>query len=517
MDKIKDFFLDLWDKYVVDENSFIHKYYIRFFERKDSEYGINFSVKYYIIFYVVCLVVVFFVAYLSQLQWKYIVGLMVVATLMFPIIIIAVINQRNEIRRFDQVTSYLTNILPIFMQNTKILWALKEVEELLNYKIKDVVHQAIEYIETNTTDVNAEATALHLIEIEFPNSRVTAVNKLMLSVEKDNSIDYKDTCMVMYDDIEAWINRVYEYQKDLSKRKTELALLCILTVAMNIMFISMYQSNDFFKGFGQISIYQIVTTAFLASIMLVITMTLTRLHGKWIVNDNTVAGNERVEKAYDILNGNAPSIRKVDIIVGSVLAVAAIAVIILLEQKFVGVIILCFAVLVIFYKLLQKRSYEKIVERAFETEFPLWLRTVSLNLYSMTVLNAIDRSKEMTTYAFTKEIEDFQKEAYEDPTALKPYMKFLRKYKVMSASAAMKVLYSIQNLGTEEIKSQVSGLIVRNQRLLQKSEEIRNKDNISSVESLGYVPMILFSIQMLISLGLLVMTVLTKMQVDLTW
>lgn len=517
MQKIKDFFKDLYQKHVVNENSFIHKYYIKFFERKESTYGFQFSIKYYIIFYIVCLAVVFFVAYLSQLKWQYIVSLMVVATIMFPIIIVAVINQRNEIRRFEQVTSYLTNILPIFMQNTKILWALQEVEGLLDFKIKEVVHKAITYIQTNTTDANAEATALKLIEAEFPNSRVTAVNKLMLSVEKDNSIQYKDTCMVMYDDIEAWINRVNDYQKDLANRRTQLALLCILTVSMNVMFISMYQSNDFFKGFGQITLYQVVTTLFLVSIMLVITMTLTRLHGTWIVNDNTIKGTERVEMAYKVLNGEAPKLRKVDIIVGSILVVVAIATMILFKQRFIGLIIICLALVVVFYKFIQHKTYENKVKKAFEMEFPLWLRSVSLNLYNMTVLKAIDRSKDTATASFANELNQFQMEAEADPTSLKPYMSFLTKYKIQSASAAMKVLYSIQNLGIEDIKSQVSGLIVRNQRLLQKSEEIRNKDNISSIESLGYLPMVLFSIQMLVSLALLVMTVLSKMTVDINW
>lgn len=517
MNKIKTFFNNLYQRYVVDENSFIHRYYIRFFKREESTYGFQFSVKYYIIFYVVALAVVFFVAYLSQLQWQYIVGLMVVATFMFPIIIVAVINQRNELRRFDMVTSYLTNILPIFMQNTKILWALKEVEGLLDYKIKNVVHKAVEYIETNTTDANAEATALKLIEAEFPNSRVLAVNKLMLSIEKDNSVDFKDTCMVMYDDIEAWINRVYDYQKDLANRRTQLALLCILTVGMNVMFISMYQSNDFFKGFGQIQLYQIVTALFLVSIMIVITITLTKLHGTWIVNDNTIKSQSKIDLAYKVLNGEAPKIRKVDVIVASILAVLAIATMILFKQRFVGLIIICLALLIVFYKFIQYKGYENTIKKAFEMEFPLWLRSVSLNLYNMTVLRAIDRSKDTATQSFAEEIKQFQTEAEADPTSLKPYMMFLRKYKINSASAAMKVLYSIQALGTEDIKSQISGLIVRNQRLLQKSEEIRNKDNISSIETLGFIPMILFSIQMLVSLALLVMTVLSKMSVDITW
>lgn len=505
-----------WKKNFIDETGFWQKYYVKFFKREGTSYGVSYNLQYYIIFFVASISIVFLVAYLSQLNWIYIIVLIAASIIMFPILIVAFINQQNELRRFEQVTSYLTNILPIFMQKTKILWALKEVEPLLKYRIQEVVKDAIDYIENNTTDTNAEKTALGLIEIEFPNSRVTAVNKLMLTIENDNSVDYENSCLIMYDDVENWIDRVASYQKDLKNRRTQLMLLCIMTVGMNILFISMYQSNEFFAGFGKLTAYQITTTLFLVSIMIVITLTIIKLHGAWIVNDNTTIHNEKVEKAYSHLNDNF-EIRKIDLIASAILLALSVFLFVAFDNKILG--LFCFGgfILLLLFRFIQKYSYESTVKKALSIEFPMWLRTVSLNLYNMTVLQAIDRSKIMVTYVFAKELEKFQKMTEKDPVSIKPYMSFLQEYKIMTAAAAMKVLYSIQNIGAEGIKTQITSLVQRNQKLLQKSEEIRNKDNIAGIELLGFIPMVLFTIEMLVSLFLLILQVVGQMTVDLKW
>ena len=72
----------------------------------------------------------------------------------------------------------------------------------------------------------------------------------------------------------------------------------------------------------------------------------------------------------------------------------------------------------------------------------------------------------------------------------------------------MKVLYSISVIGVEQISRQIDSLIDRNQEMLQMAEEERNKSNLSSIEMLGYVPMVLFSANMVVSMVILVFTMM---------
>ncbi len=64
----------------------------------------------------------------------------------------------------------------------------------------------------------------------------------------------------------------------------------------------------------------------------------------------------------------------------------------------------------------------------------------------------------------------------------------------------MKVLYAISNVGKDEIKDRVSNLIDRNQQMLDKAERLKNEDSIGAIEAIGYLPIALFSIEMLVSM-----------------
>ena len=74
----------------------------------------------------------------------------------------------------------------------------------------------------------------------------------------------------------------------------------------------------------------------------------------------------------------------------------------------------------------------------------------------------------------------------------------------------MKVLYSVSIIGAEQMPRQIDALIDRNQEMLQVSEEMKNKNNLGNVEMLGYVPMVLFSANMVVSMIILVVNMMAK-------
>ena len=121
-------------------------------------------------------------------------------------------------------------------------------------------------------------------------------------------------------------------------------------------------------------------------------------------------------------------------------------------------------------------------------------------MHNLTVLNAIEYSQNIASYPLRKEIRTFLNKAKIDPTSIKPYNEFLEEFDLEDAKSTMKVLYAIQNIGKEDVKNRVSNLIIRNQEMLDKAETIRNNDSIGGIETLGYVPTVLFSFQMLVSM-----------------
>ena len=477
--------------------------YKSFFKGTMARYGTSFGFKEYFFYIVGILGSILFIGYISKLELQYMAILIALALIDMPILIVAIVNQRNEMRRFEMVSSYLTSVLPIFVRQPKILYTLEEVSDLIEYRIRDVVLKAIEYIRNDLNNPDAEREALHMIEREFPNSRISATHRLMLSIESTNSKVYEAPCLILYDDIENWINRVYEYQKDLQNRRSKLIMLTMLTILMNSAFILIYGSNEAFSGFSKYPLYQISTTIFLGAMLVILKIAIAKLHGAWIVNDSNERALKRAEQAYEDLKVNRKTIRTGDIIISSVLLLMSAVCIILLRNT--PLAILCwFGVLLVLSATTRRKSIRKrTVGKAMELEYPSWLRTVAINLKNMTVVNAIDDTKEFSSKILQEEINKFEEAEYNDPISIRPYIGFLGDYNLPDVVSSMKVLYSIQNLGAMDVQTQIAGLITRTQRLLEKSEKLRNEDNLSGIEMLGFIPMALFTMQTMVSLILM--------------
>ena len=475
------------------------EYNVKNIKTEINRYGFNYSTKDFMIqaFGIISLVLV--VAYLSRLELRYILILVLITMCLIPFIIKAWFLQSYNIKKFTMLTDYLGNIIPIFSQKTKIRYTLGELLDITNGSMKESIAKAINYLDNTVDDPDMAKNALKIIEDEFPNSRIKSVHKLLLSVESSNSTAYKDVCQNMYEDIEAWIKRVYTFQKELKNRRNKLLILCIATLFMNSIFVYIYISNEYFIGFTKLPIFQISTLIFTAIILVTITVVLTKLHGEWLINDTDYRKDDYIKKQYLFYKNGIPKLKAMDIITFLICIAGAVYMFIVKEYTLCAISV-ALSILVIGFPGGRHKAAYKVVSKSLTIEFPIWLREISLTLSNLTVLNAIERSITMASYPLKKEIIKFLDEAKKDPSSIKPYNNFLIDYDLEDARSSMKVLYAIQNIGKEDVKDRISNLIVRNQEMLDKAESIRNNDSISGIEALGYVPTIVFSIQMLVSM-----------------
>lgn len=480
-------------------NEIIKNLSIKNLKSNINKYGYKYSTKDFIIETLVILLVVFAIAYVSQLKFNYILILVGITAIVIPLLIHAWFSQNYNMKKFGMLTDYLTNIIPIFTQKTKIRYTLGELLEITNGQMKETIAKAIKYLDTTVNDPNLLRNSLNIIEKEFPNSRVKSVHKLLLTIEAQNSVDYEDICQNMYEDVEQWIKRVYTFQKELKNRRSKLLILCVTTLLMNSLFIYIYVSNDAFKGFTDGVLYQITTLVFISLILITITIVLTRLHGNWLINDTDYNKDEQLKKSYEIYKKGKTKIKIPDIIL-SVLCLVGCVYLVIINKVVYVIPILGIGIYTITKNTRKFKNAYKKINRAITIEFPIWLREISLNLSNLTVLNAIESSQNIASYPMRKEIRLFLNEAKKDPTSIKPYNTFLKDFDLEDARSSMKVLYSIQNVGRNDVKRRVSNLIIRNQDMLNKAETLRNADSISGIEALGYVPTVLFSMQMVISM-----------------
>lgn len=464
-----------------------------------NKYGYNYSTKDFLIENLIILTVVFIVAFLSKLEIRYILGLILVAILTIPFLISAWFAQGYNIKRFSMVADYLTNIIPIFSQKSKIRYTLGELYTMTSGQMREAIGKAINYLDSTLDDSRASENALRIIEEEFNNSRIKSVHKLLLTIEASNSKDYSEVCGNMYEDIENWIKRVYGFEKDLKNKRKKLIILCIVTLFMNCIFVFLYVNNEAFIGFTDNVLYQISTSIFIASILITITLILTKLHGAWLVEDTKYINDEKLKREYEIYKAGILKPVAIEMVL-SVFCFLGSIYLMYIKQYLFMLVCLIMGLLILFNKRRIYSSAYKSLHKSFTVEFPVWLREISLNLSNLTVLNAIEYSQNMASYPMRKELRDFIEKSKKDPTSIKPYNDFLADFDLEDARSSMKVLYSIQNVGKIDVKNRISNLIVRNQEMLDRAESIRNNDSIGFVEAIGYIPVLLFSAQMLVSM-----------------
>lgn len=481
-----------------------------------ESYGYEYSLKKFLLHTVGCFIFIGCIAYICKLQILFILILGVLSLFVFPFIVRSQFVQLYEIKRFQMVVTYLENIIPIFKSKPIITHAWQQVAELLDGDMKKVIHKAIDYVLFNTSDVHPYKTAFSMIEEAFPNSRIHAVHRMMYTVQEQNSVDFAHASDNLFFDIDAWIHRSYSFQKELKHRRNLLIFICLLTLAISCWFILVYSASDVLADFVNLLPYQISTSIFIFVMFIFITFVFIKMNGRWMVDDKTKRKEHETEEIFKKYKmTNQAKATKLDILLSVILMCIAI------YNYFINNI--AFATLFIissFVLLVQKRrryfSYKKKIKKYIEIEFPIFLREVSLNLYNMTVVNAIRNSRDTVSPILDYYILEFLENVMKDPNTIYPYDSFLKEYDLPDIRSAMKTLYNMNEIDYEYRQKQISSLIERNQIMLARSESLRNEDAILGVEVLNYIPVLLFVIQLLVvmvlSLTWLMQTVIQSIQ-----
>ena len=336
---------------------------------------------------------------------------------------------------------------------------------------------------------------------------------MMLTVMRQNSQTYQSSVDNVFYDVAAWIARTFHFQKELEDKKQKMLLLCAVTLGADCLFIAVYSTNEIFKDFPKMIGYQISTFLFVGILLLMMILFFVKMNGKWLVDDQTAQMTKKYEKAFNYMISYEK--KQVATSQQKILAIILVLLGLVLYVNEKNVIFLVIFGLIA-YNLLttNSRTYKsnrKKVQKAIEMEFPIWLRDVALNLNNMTVLNAIDNSRQMASPILNHYIKRFLNKAVEDPSSIKPYNEFLDEYSLPDVKTAMKALFTMQELDESQKIEQTNSLIVRNQEQLAKAERMRNDESVSGITKFGFVPVGVFMLQMIISMVLMFIFMMTYM------
>lgn len=438
---------------------------------------------------------------LYKLNTTCIIILCVFALLLLPVIITAQFRYIYEQKRFTMLVEYLEHMIFNFKKTPKILVALRDTRELVSEQMQSFIDHTIEVIENREDATNLYQEAFAELEEQFPCSRLLALHRFLINIELQGG-KYQSAIDLLLVDIRAWVERTYIYQKELKNIKNKIILSLAISMGICGTMIMIVPDDISIKGMVA---YQVLTTVLLICFLFIFTFMQTKLNGAWLVNDTTDKTSSAVLRAYEyVRNYNEKKAMKKSFIKAIIFSIIIIVTMVM-QLYSLAAVAFAFTIVLLKSSEMRYRRCRKRVERELEKEFPQWLRDVALNLQKQVVPLAIQNSISSAAPVLKEPLEELVKEIEENPTSIKPFVNFLSDYNMNDLSTAMKMLYTLQSLGSEDSEKQLHVLIERNQSMLEKSERLRNEDMLGSIGFIVALPMLLASLKLVADLGMILM------------
>lgn len=164
------------------------------------------------------------------------------------------------------------------------------------------------------------------------------------------------------------------------------------------------------------------------------------------------------------------------------------------------------------HKIGYRTAYDIIVKEINQT-FPGWLMNMALLLQANNVQVAISKTIPYAPAVLKTDLQKMVEGLKKDPDAIEPYLEFLDMFKLSSVQSAMKMLYAISESGTGDAQSQITVLVQRNSKLMDKAEKLLNEKSLAGMNGIFYLPQVTVSFQTIVNMVVFMLVFLGQMTI----
>lgn len=469
-------------------------------------YGYHYSLKKYLLTMVLAFLAVAIICNFFRLQSTYIVVLLVIFGICFPVLVVTQFRFLYEQKRFRETIDYLEQMIYSFKKKPKILVSLQDVLTLSSGKMKEAIQEAIDYINSGMD----YKLALKPIEDQYGCDRMEVLHDFLVKVEKQGG-EYQETLNVILSDIQSWTERTYSFQKDRTYVKNTIVISIVVSAFVSGITVLLLSRNSDMKDILNYRAYQIGTFMLLSVLMLLYLLVQKIMTGSWlqVMKEENM---KQIDRDWKNLQENHNYKGK---IISSLIAAVICSPVLILgfvqQQKYLiifGIFVEC---LVLTVPKRGKGTSKSRLTKECENRFPGWLRGLALSLQTDNVYNALVNSLDTAPYVFKAQIQRLVDEIGKDPTSILPYQHFLEELEVPEIHSIIKMLYSLTNLGNEDSVFQINALIERNNLLMDKSERLREEDSVKLTKQMTWIPMLSATAKIFLDMGLLIMYLFSMM------
>jgi hypothetical protein len=438
-----------------------------------------------------------------------------------PSLFIAYFHHNYEVRRFNNVTSYMEQLIYSFHKNQKIYDSLVDVNEINTGEIHDLTGKMIEIIDNHNDIVtNPFRKAFNYFEEHYDCSRLKTLHRYLIEVEF-NGGESNNSLNMLLDDIRSWTERTLEYQAN-RKNVQNKVLLSTFFAMISCGFMINMIPEEYVNQIIVKPVYQIGTCIILILCLLLYTYAAKKVGISYLDNeiDKKGLGFERRASEYiaNYTREVQAGVLKKPMIIKTVIFALCAAVCGYCSTLFptlsntfkvATIAVLLIGAFIVTDKYRKFRMYSERIRRSISKMFPEWLRNVLLYLQTDNVHMSIRKSYDACPEVLKGEVGNFIHDLEKDPIGNTPYKNFLKGYNLPQLQLSANYLYSIALFGTEDINTQLNYLVEQNHKLVLQAETQRNEDTLSIFTMLMLGPMLLAVVKLMLDLILFVSIFMT--------
>lgn len=474
-------------------------------------YGSTVSTKSYLSFLLLCYVGVIIFGIVFKLKLPYILILAAVATLMMPITYTLQYKNIYEQKKFNTVTSYMEQMLYSFKRHKKILTALYDTRVMFDVKenrsIREAIDLAIDKIEKGEYGYNIYNEALSEIEKAFPCKRVKKMHNLFIKMEESGG-DVHSSIDILLIDKTLWMDSIFNLVSEKKKIKVNVTIAIALSFLISVLSIYMIP-NKF--GIVQQTASQVATTITTIINMIIWCYVQIKLSGNLLTVDKN-APYESMKRSLNYIKSYNKKRGRIFVIFGILLIlVSAYAYITKIIPMFLAIVCVIFSIIVMTQPSRKYKICKKRVSKEVEKVFPEWLLSLALQLQTDNVYVSISKTLLDAPEILKEPLVELQEKLEETPGDIKPFVEFLKEYNIVEIEAAMKMIYSLSEFGTDDAQEQIKNIVERNTKMMNKAEENKIQDELAGITFTMLLPMISGTCKILTDLVLLMGYVLSSL------
>lgn len=446
---------------------------------------------------------VFGACMLYRIQWCVALAVMAVCVLMIPALVRNYFHERSEMMQFADVDIYLHQMTYSFMRNPKIIIALKDVQTISTGKLRECIDRAIDELDYGMSG-NVYEDALGIIEDEYNCARIKALHRFMVTVEEKGG-KYKGSLEVLLEDFDRWIGGTYRYQNELKKIKRDISIGIVISMVLAALTTVMCSMLNMFSD-KSVSItntlaYQAAAVIFVLLCAGFYVFTRKYYGMAWIDRGRS---DKQIMRDYESAFKSRCMEMTVKLIPFWLSLTASGMYFVFRGKLFVALGIISCMIVMAAYPFADRKGAKRRVKADLYGGFTEWLRDLAVNLENKPLLAAIEGTYDTCPVIMKDSLGKFISQIEDNPSDVVPYYTFLGEFGSVDIQSAVRILYSIGELDTENMNQTIDALVRRNNAISEKAEQARYLDRTSMMRFSEYLPTFFVAFKMSVDMMLVV-------------